>query len=464
MRAAEWAIEEFGGAALGDLRRTDRLVELASVLGERPAASLPEACGDGAQLKAAYRLLENEAVQPAAMLASHVQQTLERLEGVPRVLAVQDTTTLDYSHHPATRDLGYIGDGYGYGYGLLVHSTLAVAPDGVPVGLLAQEDWVREAGSKGKKHQRKQRPIGEKESQKWLTGLARLNALAVQCPQTQFVSVADREADVFELFGAERAPNVDLLVRASYDRRVDAAVGHLRASLAAQPVGSTRQVVVQRQDGRPARTATLQVRWQQLTFPAPKRRAGSTLTPVTLWVLWAHEDQPPPDVAPLDWLLLTTLPLPDGAAAAGLLDDYACRWVIERWHFVLKSGCALEARQLERRAALQRALALFSVIAWKVLSATLLARSHPDQPCTVLLAPAEWQALYCAIHKTTTLPASPPTLAQAVRWIAQLGGFIGRTSDGQPGPKVLWRGFQYLSHLVDLYTLFAPQTAHLPAR
>jgi hypothetical protein len=288
--------------------------------------------------------------------------------------------------------------------------------------------------------------------------------LAAQDPKTQFVSVADREADIIDLFCAPRAANVALLVRANYDRQVetaDAQVLHVRASLATVPVGCTRRVPVSRRDGQPARTALVQVRWQPLTLQVPAHRADEAgLVPVPLWVLWAHEAEPPAGEAPLDWLLLTTLPLPDQTVALQVLGYYTCRWVIERWHFVLKSGCALEARQLESRAALQRALVLFSVIAWKVLATTLLARTSPELPCTVLLAPEEWQALYCTIKKTTTLPAVPPTLAQAVRWIAQLGGFLGRKSDGQPGSMVLWRGFQRLADRTAMFVLFTAPTAH----
>jgi hypothetical protein len=139
---------------------------------------------------------------------------------------------------------------------------------------------------------------------------------------------------------------------------------------------------------------------------------------------------------------------------------YACRFVIETWHKTLKTGCAIEARQLQSAESLYRGIALYSVIAWRVLYATLLARTAPDLPCTILLAEEEWQALHCAHHKTTQLPARPPTLAQAVRWIAMLGGFLGRKGDGEPGATVLWRGFQHLTDLTDMYQVFAASAAH----
>ena len=453
---ADWAINEFGSAELGDKRRTDRLIALAGVLARRPTASLPEACEEPAMLKGAYRWLENPAIDPQAVLASHVQATLERAAVVPVVLAVQDTTELDYSHHPATVGLGPIGNGYGRG--LLVHSTLAITPERLPLGLLAQQEWVRDPDDMGKKHRRKHLPIDQKESRKWLDGLAALGALATACPGTQFVSLADREADVYDLLCAERPANVALLVRAAYDRRVadaDALVGPVRAHLATQPAGHTLVVAVPRQGSRPARAARVQVRWAAVTLRPPANRAKDHLPAVPLWVVWAHEASPPTGAA-LDWLLLSTLPVADAAAAERTLYWYACRWTIEVWHTILKSGCALEARQLESLAALQRGLALFSVIAWRLLYASLLARAVPDLPCTVLLETVEWQALYCAIHQTPTPPRRPPTLHQAVRWIAQLGGFLGRKSDGEPGATVLWRGLQRLADLTLMFQVFTP--------
>lgn len=129
---------------------------------------------------------------------------------------------------------------------------------------------------------------------------------------------------------------------------------------------------------------------------------------------------------------------------------------MEVWQHVLTAGCAIEARQLESVEALRRSLALFSVSAWSIRSATLLARTAPDLPCTVLLAVEEWQALYCAIHKTPTPPLTTPSVREAVRWLARLGGFIGRKSDGEPGAHVLWRGFQRLPDLTLMYQVFAP--------
>lgn len=451
-----WAEQEFGAAELGDARRTARLVQLASAVGAQPTASIPEATGSAAAAKAAYRFFDTAACTPAALLASHVAATRARLAQVPLVLAVQDTTLLDWTHHPATTGLGPLATPQQQG--LVAHSTLALTPERVPLGLVAQQVWARDAQTYGSAEDHKTRPIADKESHKWLTSLAAVIEAHRACPQTHFVSVGDAEADVYDLFVAPRPAGVDLLVRAAQDRRVrDADQPHLWAALAAAPHHLTLQVQVPRQGPQqPARTATLTVRWRALTLRPPKHRAQEGLASVPLWAVWAVEAQPPPGVEPIHWLLLTTVAVPDAAAAQERLAWYCCRWGIEVLHKVLKSGCRLEARQFATAERRKRCLAVYSVIAWRILYATLLARALPDAPCTALLEAAEWQALYCTIQRTTVLPPTVPTLRQAVRWLARLGGFLERTGDGEPGVTVLWRGFQHLTDLTTMYRLFRP--------
>jgi hypothetical protein len=183
MEGGSWAEIEFDEADLGDRRLSARLIDLAGRLAEEPSQSLPEACADGAQLKAAYRFFSNEKVTPSPILASHVRSTQARIEAESVVLAVQDTTSLDYTAHPATTGLGVLNDVKHQGF--LVHTTLAITPERVPLGPLAQEVWTREAASLGKRKTRKQRPITEKESQQWLTSLEAVKALHARCPSTR---------------------------------------------------------------------------------------------------------------------------------------------------------------------------------------------------------------------------------------------------------------------------------------
>ena len=229
-----WAVTEFAEAELGDVRRTMRLVELAHVLAQHPTAALPEACGDDAMLKAAYRFFANDAIAPHDVLDSHIEATYRRLRHVPVVLAVQDTTEVDWTSHPATRGLGPLGPKACQG--LLVHSTLAFTPERLPLGLLAQQVWARDPADVGKRTRRKQLPISQKESQKWLTSLTAVGQARDGCPQTRLISIGDREADVYDLLAAARPEGVELLIRAAWDRCVQAPERHVWATVEAHPV------------------------------------------------------------------------------------------------------------------------------------------------------------------------------------------------------------------------------------
>jgi hypothetical protein len=450
-----WAEEEFSAAELGDQRLTDRLVQLAGVLGEKPQSSLPDASGEPATLKAAYRFFDNDGVTPEGMLSSHVEATYRRMAILEWVLAVQDTTYLDWTAHPATENLGPLASASRQG--LLAHSTLAFSEERVPLGVLAQQVWARDPETFAHLTDHKQRPIEEKESYRWLQSLAAVEAARAACPNTHFVSVGDREADIYDLFIVPRSVGVDLLVRAAMDRRVESEERYLWASLAATPVVAITEIKVPPRNGQVARTAHLSIHWRKITLRPPSKRAKEKLSPVTVWAVWAIETNPPPGLPAVEWLLLSTVPVHTTEDALQRLAWYACRWGIEVWHKVLKSGCRIEARQLETAERLKRCLTLYAVIAWRVLYATMLSRAAPDLSCLALLNEAEWQALYCAIHNTTILPPNPPSLNQAVRWIAQLGGFQNRKGDGHPGVTVIWKGFQHLSDLTYMYLVFRPQ-------
>ena len=233
--------------------------------------------------------------------------------------------------------------------------------------------------------------------------------------------------------------------------------------LLGQQAGTPQVVEVPRRGPQRPRTAQVLLRWAQVTLPGPANRPKAERVPVTLGVVWTQEVDPPAGVEPLDWLLLTTLLVDSDATAQRIVEYYLCRWGIEVWHKVLKSGCAFEQRQLASAENLQRALSLYSVIAWRIVYATMLARAVPDVPCTMLLDDAEWQGLYCRIHRVAIPPATPPTLRQAVRWIGQLGGFQGRKHDGEPGVTVLWKGFQHLVDVTAMYRIMRPAPAS-PAR
>lgn len=392
----------------------------------------------------------NERVSHQAIIAEARQETVQRLEGLEQVLLVQDTVSFNFSHHPGTTGLGPLENQYTSGF--LAHSTLAVSTSGVPLGLVEQQAWARDAEQTGLRHQRHERAFVDKESYKWVEGLPDRERL----PDTiQPVIVCDAEAHIYEFLDVLQARALDYVVRAADYRSFTADGQALFDTIARQPVQHTFTLSLKRRPDRPAREAQLELRFSAVTLRRPQRRAARQPT-LSLYVVDVQEIDPPPGETPVHWLLLTSLPVTTVEQAQQVVTWYSYRWLIERLHYVLKSGCKLEQSQLRQAVRLERLLAVYSLVAWRLLWLTYQARVTPDAPCTVALHEAEWQALYLFTHRTTKLPSQPPSLRLATRWIGQLGGFLGRKADGEPGVKVLWRGWSRLQDIVATYQILSP--------
>ncbi len=452
--AADWAINEFAHAQLGDERRTQRLTMIATAFAQQPTASIPQACGDWADVKAAYRFFENDAIQAHAIRQAHHQSTLRRVQAHAVVLAVQDTTTLNYSTHPQTQGLGSIGSHSPKTIGLILHSTLAVTPAGTPLGFLHSSVRARQK-ARGQAATRHRRKLADKESVKWVDSLRACQQLAGQCSQTMLVNVADREGDLYELFAQALAPTtgpcVHLLVRSRHDRPLADSTRGLWRKVRQEPVAATLEIRVGRRGQQPGRLATLAIRFAEVILEPPGRLAG--LGPLRAWMVEAWEPRPPKGAQPILWRLLTTVPVTSAKEAIERVEWYAQRWQIEVIHKVLKSGCRIEQRQLERAERLDRVLAVDQVVAWRMLALCKAAREQPDATASTWLSQAEWEALWCQIHRRIDPPKKAPTVREAVRWIARLGGFLARRGDGEPGPITLWRGLHRLNDLTVMYQL-----------
>lgn len=445
-----WAAQELRYAQLGDARLNRRLVRLVEDLAAQPTASVPQACGNWAATKGAYRFWDSPQVKPGAINAAHRQSTIERVREHRTILVLQDTTDLNFTHHPATQGLGPLD--HPSQLGLKVHSALAASPQGVPLGLIHQEVWTRDPGAGGKRHQRRQRETKDKESQRWLTALA---ASQEAVPEgIEVITIADREADMYDLFAMPRRPGVHLLIRATHDRQVSHEARYLWPAIRQSPARGQLTIELRRKGDQPPRQATLTVRYAALAIHPPRHhRRRACLPPIPVHVILAEEENPPPRATPVCWLLLTTVPVATLEGALQCMRWYSYRWLVERYHFVLKSGCRLEELQLEQAARIQRALATYCIVAWRLLWLTYEARQNPGIPCDVALETHEWQALYCTIHRTPIPPAAPPTLHEAMRWVAQLGGFLGRKHDGEPGVKTIWRGLRRLDDIAATWEL-----------
>ncbi len=431
---AAWAITEFAHAKLPDHRHLHRLQIMATAFANRPTAPIPQACPNPGEAKGTYRFLENNRIAPMSIRQAHHEATLERVLSHPVVLAVQDTTMLNYSSHPKTQGLGPLGSHPTKLIGLLVHSTLAITPAGQPLGFLHNAVRARQGhGLAARRHQRK---LAQKESHKWIESLKACQSLAPRCPKTRLVNITDREGDIYELFvQAASAPaqsKVDLLVRARHDRKLQDQDRPLWEHVGRQPVGATLSVLVGRRGDQPGRLAKLNIRFCSVELKAPSRQADQP--PIKLWAIQAQECSPVPKGAVrIGWRLLTSCPVTTAPEAIEKVKWYAQRWQIEVIHKVLKSGCQIEQRQLETAEHLERVLSLDLVVAWRILALCKAARQTPDDPISNWLPSAQWQALCAYVYRRTQTPTAVPSVRQAVRWIAQLGGFLARKSDGEPG-------------------------------
>jgi len=453
----DWAEQEFACSPLPDKRLLKRLVLMSTDFSEHPTAAIPQACGSWSRSKAAYRFFDNDSVEPEAILAGHVEATLGRMGNTPVVLCLQDTTPLNYSPHPKTQGLGPISNNRDKTLGLFLHCTLAVSAAGQPLGVVHARSWARTTATFGRSSNARNRtPRPQKESQKWMDSLQACQRLAPQCPQTMLVNVGDREGDMYDLFQEALAPSsnpaVHCLIRAQHNRRVAHPQQYLWDQLAAQRVSGWLKVRVPAKEGRPARLAQLAVRFTRVQLTPPCLKENQP--PLTLWAVEAREGRASQGAKPILWRLLTTLPVETFQEACQKVSWYAQRWQIEVLHKVLKSGCQIEQRQLQTVARLRRVLMVDLVVAWRVMSLCKAARETPEGPASDWLSCQEWQAL-AAYMQQGKPPRQPPTVWQALRWLAQLGGFLARKSDGEPGPIVVWRGLSQLKMLTQAWKRFA---------
>jgi len=322
------------------------------------------------------------------------------------------------------------------------------------LGLLGGMTWVRPPASKDSPRTHKHRPLAEKDSRR---GIDLRNVATADLPPTpRVILVADREADLIDVFVHATQRGHDAILRAAWDRRCVEPAGYLWATVAAQPVLGTLDVVVPRHDDGPSRTAVVTLRCARVTLRPPPHRRAEHLPAPSVTAVWVREASPPEGTPPIEWMLLTTLPVEDLTMAETVVRYYPYRWRIERYHYVLKSGCRIEDLQLETFDRLDRALAVYRIVAWRLLWLTYLAREQPDQPCTTVLRPAEWAALYAAHTRRPDPAPAPVTLHTAVRWIAQRGGFLDRRGDGEPGVKTLWRGYRRLEDLPVMGEIWHP--------
>lgn len=459
-QAEAWAEDIYATADLEDSRLDERLKKVAAAFAAKPLDSIPQACATPAEAKGAYRLIENDWVTAEKLKHPFADHTARCCAGEQLVLCLQDTTTLSLANLKETTGLGHITSHEGC-QGLLVHSTLATNIAGVPIGLLDVQAWGRDPATKGRRHERKQHAIEEKENRKWLLGMrhSRQVVAANLEPEQRptLVHVCDRESDVYEVLEEiAAAPGEEAVIRSKHNRRVQDNVKKAHAAVAGASLLGELEVPVPRKDKRPQRTARVQVRAITLQLKSPKPRPTEA-QPLQLSLVWVYEPTPPKGVTGLDWKLWTTFPVTTLAEAMEIVRIYKCRWRIEDFHQILKSGCRIEKVQFDTAERIIKVLMIYATIAAGLLRLTHLVRQEPELPCTVALTENQWRALYTYIHKSPPASQEPaPTLYQAVMWIGRLGGHLGRKGDGMPGITTLWRGWRDLELLAAMYQALIP--------
>ena len=462
-----WVEDELADINLGDKRLNRRCKLLLARLAGDPQASINGACQGWKETVAAYRFFDHEAVEEQQVLAPHRQATLERIKEHPVVLVVQDTTELDYTRKQrVVEGAGPLNDESRVGF--LEHLQVAFTPQRLCLGVVGMTTWARDWETFRTCKERKFDPLESKESYRWLVGYRQACEIAEELPQTRIVSIADREGDIYECFleAQQSGPprRADWIIRASEDRCLpqrDPEAGpctyrKLWNAMAEAPVLGRRQLQVPKTPKHKARKANVTIRARTVRLKPPDRPGGERLAEVELHVILVREEHPPAGEEPIEWLLLTSLPIETFAEVLEVIGYYGCRWQIEVYFRVYKTGCKVEEIQLEKASRLKPCLALYKIVAWRVLHVTMLGRECPDLPCDVLFAEEEWKSAWM-VCKHRAPPKRPPKLKAFLSLVAELGGYNARQHDAPPGPKALWIGMRRMRDFALAWSAFGPE-------
>jgi hypothetical protein len=438
-----WVEHEVAGARMKDQRLKVRLGQVLSQLSREPERSIPGACKQWGDVLGAYRFFDNERVEFADILSGHKAATLSRMADQQVILIAQDTSFLNFEQLQAKEDFGTVKKTVRDEH--LLHVNVAFTDQRVNLGVLFGQLWQRTG--EGIAQTRRQRRTRDKESQRWLDGYAVACEVQGRYPQKWVISIADREGDIHEWYElAERTEGprcASYIVRAKQERRIeieDDEYGHLWEWMAAQPVLGSYEIEVSAKGGQSARRAQVRVRAGEVTLSG---RIGGAMQPVSLHAVLAAEENAPDGASAIRWMLLTNIPADSYESARAIIEWYRCRWEIEIFFRVIKNACRIEALRLQTAPRLYNAIAVYLIIAWRLHMLTMLAREQPQVACDEVLSAQEWRTIYI-MHKRKRPPKTPPTLREATRMLASLGGFLGRKGDGEPGTKTIWIGYSNL--------------------
>jgi len=443
-------VNDFPSLDFGDKRRGERLVTMVNNISSQPGSSIPRQNKSWYDTKATYSFYSNKEVTTTALkntLAAHGAAQLPA--DTKKVFVAHDICIASFNNLDA-KGLGHTGNKKGKG--IICFSSLAISELGTPLALLHQHTWTRT--NPGKAKQRKQLPYHKKESYNWYRGVSKADELLEA--DVHRIHLADREADIFDFVAARRCPNSDLLIRATHNRAL-VEEGLLWDHVAAQPCAAVVELQIPDAKGRDTQTIKVEVRFTKVTIKRPKTsKSKCAEVEMTAIDIVQVSEKLPGQKELIHWKLLTTVEVNSAVEAVQCVKWYCFRWLIERFHFVLKSGVGIEELQFENATNLQKAVHVYSMAAMRIMQMVYQSRATPEVSCEVVLTKEQWMVLYMLIHKNSKVPKKPPTLQQTVMWIGRLGGHLGRKQDGHPGLKTVWLGYQRLCDATNLYVIINP--------
>ena len=457
--AEEWAIDTFGAAELGDPRRTDRLIKVASALAANPSASLPHGSETWGETQGAYRFLNDPAFSYQEILMPHWSQVYHQASQCSRTLLLGDTTEFDFATHHALKGRGPVGNSK-EPIGFSLHTVLAMHPQTQEIlGCMTLSPFLRKLAPVGEtKAQRKHRP---RESQVWEHSIQQIGRV----PENhQWIYVGDSGSDVYSFWQTCGDLGYDFVLRVAQDRDVEKPQGeaeavldpaHLKTLARQLPAVDAHAVCIPARHQQPKREALLQITFQHVRVQPPLHGAHVRKTEICAWVVRVWEPQPPEGQEPLEWILLTTLPITCANDAWEVVQWYGWRWLLEDFHKALKTGCRMEHHNLQSMDAQWRLLAILTPIALRLLMIRRAAQQASEIPATAVVSQEAVHVVVLLDHRQRTIE----TAKQLWRAIARLGGYLDRKSDGSPGWQTLWKGWMRVMDVlqgVHLATLLHP--------
>lgn len=463
----DWVDDEFLELELGDKRVNKHARKIIRGLASQPGVAIPQVFNTWSEAKACYEFFHNGKVQAEKILSPHKKATLERIEKELVVLLPQDTSALNYTSKPSIQNLGNIGGSSNCKTrGIFLHPLLAITPHRINLGIVDAKIWTRDLEKKKRAdHEAYALPIEEKEKFRWIESYRVACDVAKKCPNTQIISMADREADFAELFVAvqdakkESENYAHIIVRAYHERAIEPSTSSLdkvnensgdedqeklekklKSKLRlSQSLGEVKFTIPAATD-RPSRVVTQTLKSAKVTFKKRSTGKDSNYPGVTINAVMAIEENPSEGIEPLMWMFLTTLPVDTFEQISLIIQYYLCRWEIEVFFKILKSGCAVEERRLTGGAIIPL-IAIFLVVAWRIMYAMKMGRLFPEMSCECIFTASEWKSVHKILKKEAKIPEEPPSLGVFIKMIGTLGGYLNRKNDPPPGPKAMWIGF-----------------------